>query len=302
MSAASALAKLSGTTVPTTTSTPNTASPAAAPPGQSPGVEATPPAAELSKEQLESTKFAQLSKREQAIVNEREALKKEREALEGEKNKVKEELSQFEQFKILKSKDPVAALKKLGFSESDIINFMADAGEAPKEKTPAEIATEAAQAEIAKARKEDAEKAAKTQIEYEERVVSQFKGDLSTHLKTNTEKLPFCAHREAEAEAKAFETVNQVLKDTGEMISIEQAFQMAEDYYKEDFEALQKKRNPSPESPEEPVKEEPVKSSTAPARPKTLTNAATATVASTVSKKETREEKRARLERTLRGE
>lgn len=253
--------------------------------------------------ELESTKFTALAKREQALVKEREALKREKDALESERARVKEVLTPFEQFKVLKEKDPVEALKNLGFSETDIVNFLAAE---KKEPTMEEKAAAAAKGEIENFRKEQAEKESKVQAEKNIQLIKSFENQITNTITKEADKFEYCNFYGKIAEAQIMETVQQVLIDTGDLISAKEAAQMVEDMYEAEDKAMSeriKKRKPLVPEPVQVIPDAPLKPSVAgvPPKPKSLTNAATATVATTVNRKETSEQKRARLEEALRS-
>lgn len=261
-------------------------------------------------EDLQSSRFAAIAKREAKLVKDREEWAKirdqEKAEIEKLKGELKEKLTPIEKFQVMRSQDPVAALKELGFSDTDIINFMAQSEK--RELTPEEKAKLAAQEEIEKFRREEAEKAAKAETERNDQIISKFRSDIKAQIQKEAEKYEFCAFYDDVAVQKVFDHIEKVAKETQELIPIEQALAEVEAYYEEEDRLLSekvKKRNKGGvvgEEKKEETKTDSKKEEKAPPPPKTLTNAATATVAGTakVEKTETRAEKRARLAEALR--
>jgi hypothetical protein len=242
---------------------------------------------------LESERFAALAKREQKNVHRELQLKKQEEELAAKQKELETKLTPFQEFEVLKSKDPVAALRGLGFSETDIFNWLADSE--PKELTPEQKAEAAAQKKIDEFRKEQLEAAQKAQAERETEVLTRFRGRIKTFLSTNKDKYEACADQGSIAEEMAYRTIEQIAKDTGEVISLDEAFQALESYYDGEYERMSKYNKFKKATEVEqvigsPKKEEPVSRGT-----KTITNAAAPTIASQVPKNETREQKRERL-------
>lgn len=262
----------------TTTPTPETATPQGAP---------TP---EAGKE-LDSSKWAAIAKREQKLVHDRLELSKRAEALAAKEKELQTKITPFQEFEAMRSKDPVAALRGLGFSETDIFNWLAN-GE-KKELTPEEKA--AAIVEEKFKERDEAEKQKQTEAEKkkEAEVISRFKGKIKSHLAANKEKYEACGDYGEIAEDAAFRLVEQVAKDTGEVISLDEAFEAVEGFYVGEYERMSqykkfKKEEPAPAPVEE---KKPVSRGTS----KTLTNTVSPTIASTVKKQESRAEKRERL-------
>ena len=101
-----------------------TAAPAPAPtaPPASPETPATASAPS------DAARFAALAKKEAQIVKDRESFKREQEAFTAQRTRVEEVLKKAQQFEELKGKDQIAALKAVGFSETEIFNLFASLG------------------------------------------------------------------------------------------------------------------------------------------------------------------------------
>ena len=267
---------------------------------------------------LTSTRFAAIEKREAKLQADREAFKKEREALETEKNAWKAKITPYEELEVLKAKDPIEAMKRLGFTETDIFNFAASHSE-KKEPTPQELAEAAAQKKIDENNARQKAESDKAAADRDERTLATFRSNIHSRLDEKKEEFEYCAHHGALAEELAFNTVRQVFADTceydkdgnvtkpGEVITPDEALAMVEKYYEEEDKAMNtiKKRaaksaveTPPPGAVQSSETEKP-KAEVSP-KPKTITNAATATSSAIAKKRETPQEKCARLENALR--
>jgi hypothetical protein len=251
------------------------------------------------KAELDSTRLNHLMKKESELVKQREAYKKEFESFQAEKEKMKEIQTKLNQFEEMKVKDPIKALKLMGFSEADLINFLS--GEEDK-STPEEKATKIAQTEIAKFKEEQAKKEQEQVEKRNSELITQFKSDINKTITSDPIKYEFCNHYGAVAEELIYDTVNEVLKESGELITTKEAAELVEEYYEESYKAMNTLKKvsataaPTTEQQLEQKKEEAKDKFLKPQPAKTLTNKTTATVASTtVFKKETPSEKKARL-------
>lgn len=266
-------------------------------PGGEPGLQATE--SQTSKvTELDSTRFAQLAKKESALQKEREQFKLEKEANAQEKEKMKQIHKKLQDFEDMKGKDPVAALKLAGFSETDLFNFMAQAED---KSTPEEKAAKAAQTEIQKFRDEESKKVTLEQERRNTEALEQFQRDINTHITSDKDRYEYCNYHGQLAEELIKETVAAVLDESGgkDLITVEQAADMVEGYYEEQDKSMStlKKRQPKVADIPASVKEEPLKAQVS-ARPasKGLSSKATATVSSTtIPRKESASEKRNRL-------
>lgn len=269
----------------------------------------TPTAGGTETQEVESTRFASLAKREAKHVAEREAWVREKEAarreLESEHAKLRDTLTPFQKFEELRKTDAVEAMKQLGFTETDIFNFMAASEK--KELTPEEKAAAAADARIKEWEEKKAQEAQLEAQNRDEAYRAKFKTDLHAHLETNKEKYEYCAFHGALAEDMAYRTVQQILNDSKgqDFITMDEAYGMVEELYEEEDKAMAnlKKRQPKLESPEavKTTPETPAKPQVSPGQPsKAVTNAASLNLASHANRNETPEQKRTRLMEKLR--
>lgn len=317
MSRESAMAKATGATAPTTPANPAanqgfvTARQAAripvpkepvqegapAPivvPAEESKIETSEPVSEVA-EGLTSDKFAHLAKKEAKLQKEREALKAEQKATAEAKVRYETVEKQFREFEELKGKDPIAAMKLAGFSDTDIFNYYANAEKEKAAKdTPEARAAAAAQAEIKKFQDEQSKKEVEAKKASDDAVIKRFKDNISKTITSDKDKYEYCNFNGIFAEDLIYLTVENVLQDTGEVISAQEAADMVESFYEEQDKAMNslKKRGIKPKEEVLPVQEV----APTPAKSKTLSNKVAPTVASTViTKRETPAEKKARL-------
>ena len=263
------------------------------------------------KDELNSSRLAIFAKKEAAIQREREALKKEREDWEkGEKAKAAEIVAKGKQFDETFSKDKLAALKMLGYSDADIINMVTAVEEKkeipslPKEEIEriAEEKTKALREELAAEKKQLAQ-------ERDERLISNLKSSIKDTIKNKAEKYDYCNFEGEEAESQAYEFIVHELKETkgAHLLTVDEALEMTEEYYemrdKARLEAVKKRAAANPSAPPaapSATKDGQIPRSNIPVRPKTLTNNLTATTAATVApQNESRSEKKERLAKLL---
>jgi hypothetical protein len=299
MSKATALTMLTNTTAPAPSTPPVTATN-----GGAPGLQAIPdgqtPVTEAPKE-LESTRFAHLAKKEAELVKQRETFKKEQEEIKAEREKMREIHKKLQDFEELKAKDKLAALRLAGFTDNDIFEMFAQQEDT---RSPEEKAAQAAQTEINKFKDEQKKAQDEAQQARNTQVINNFKKDITVAISSDKDKYEYCNHFGPEAEDLIYETVTKILSDEGELITIQEAADMIESFYENQDKSMAtlKKRQPKVEAPAtevQPAATAPeVKQVQAPVRPasKTLSSKTTATVASTtVTRRETPAEKRARL-------
>lgn len=264
-----------------------------------PTVDATPPGQDTPQQiaQLDSTRFSHLAKKEAELQRQRAELKQGQTQLMTERQKMQEIQTQLNSFNELKTKDPVAALKHLGFSETDLFNFIA----AQEDRaTPEEKAQKAVQTEIQKFKDEQSQKEQELINRRNTETLQEFRQNITKTISSDPETFEYCNYHGPLAEDLIYETVAAVLETEKVVISVKEAAEMVEKYYEDqdnDMKTL-KKRQPKVE---EPVKQPPeqIKPQVSP-RPmpaRTLSSKTGATIASTVSKpvNETHDQKKARL-------
>lgn len=266
---------------------------------------------ESAPDELVSSRIAQIAKKEARYQEEMNKFKQERESFMKEKTEFEPLAKQWKEFQELKSKDPVAAIKHLGLSDTDFINFVAAQEDT---STPEEKARKIVDAEIAKFRQEQEQEKQKTVQERHTDTITGFKKNIDVTVKTNNDKLEFCNFYGEAAQDLIFETVNTAFQedlkenpDATPMTAMEAA-ELVEQYYEDQWKQMGGLKKAKPETKvEEPVakKEEPLKAEVSPGRPihKTLTNrvAPSTPAAAPERKMESREQKRQRLIDALRS-
>lgn len=280
------------------------------PPPMAPAVETqveTPP----QPQALKSDQFAREARQEAERVRKMEALNKERAEFDAEKKQAQEALKIARQFEETRKSDPVAALKLIGFTEAEIINWMA--AQETEELTPDQVAKKTAQEIIDAKFKERDELEAKRQkeiaVQRDNQIISGFRSDISKVIESDKTKYEYCAWHGPAAEELIYETVFEIVKQSKgtEIITAEEAAQMVENYYEEQDKAMSKlkKRIPVQAAPPAPPKQpERTRTVTPPRSSRTLTNQATVTSASVAkasTRFESKSEKRERLIEALRS-
>jgi hypothetical protein len=272
------------------------------------------------QDELQSSRLAILAKKEAKIQREREEFQRQREAWLQEKKQADEYLKRGKEFDETRKTDPVAALKMIGFTDAEIMNYLA--GQASKaDPTPEDIARKAAQEEIEKLKIEQTEAQKKQEEARNERLVTNLKSQISNAIKSEAEKFEYCAFEGPAAEDLAYEIIVETLKESDELITAEEALALAEDYYEmrdKEMTKLRKRQagqpveaavpptaleiNTEKEAPSSMKRGLPPKSNVAPPqRAKPLTNQITANAPSvSAPRRETREEKKERLAEALR--
>lgn len=263
------------------------------------------------KDELVSSRIAQIARKEAKYREEQESLKREREELHKSKSEFDPFYAKYKEFESMRAKDPVAAIKMLGFSDTDYVNFVA----AQEDKsTPEERAAKIADAKIAEFKAEQAKEKQSEEAKRNEESINGFKKNIGITVKTDSDRFEMCNFYGEAAQDLIFQTVQEAYQEDlktnpqAEPMSAEAAADLVEAYYLEHAESLTKLKKMT-KAPPEPVIEPKVERTTtkvempkaevSPMPPKTLTNRVGATVASTAPKMETRAEKRERLIRAL---
>ncbi len=239
-------------------------------PVEAPVAPVIPVAPKAPEKNVTTERFLQLSKKEAALVKEREGLRKEMEAFkaqQSENDKYRKAYEMVNEIAELQKTDEIAAMRKAGFSDNAIMNLLAQAED---NSTPEEKAVKMAQKEIEKFRMEETQKqqagekrAQEARQKEEERTIAQFKTSIDNHVSNASEQLEYCKFYGEQAAGLIYDTISSILQDSGEMISIDEASKLVEDYYEEQDKAMNSLRKRSSywtkkiETPAKP-KEEPV--------------------------------------------
>lgn len=249
----------------------------------------------------DAARFEQLAKKEAAIVKEREAIKREREEFEAKVQAKKDRLEMLEAFESKRGSNPVDAIKSLGFTDTEVYNFLASKD--AEKNDPVNQAKLAAQAEIAVFKEQQTAEQKRAQAEQNKTIINQFKQNISKEVKSDPEKYEYINHEGASAEALIYSTVEKVLELEGEMISIKEAMDLVENYYEEKDKAMSaiKKRTPKEAVADAKEKIADLKETQSKQQTKTLSNKIASQVSTTSKKQESASEKRTRLMNILRN-
>jgi hypothetical protein len=310
MSKESALAMLTGNPTPTVPSNPIPTIPPVLE-----GQTSTP----TEHTELKSAPFSHLAKKEAELVRKREEFKKEQETWSQERARLADAKQKYDDYLKAKETDPVGALKILGFSETDLFNYLANQQpqELTSEQKAAQAAEKAAEAKIKEFQDNQLKKEKEAQDAQDRGLIEGFRNEVKDAIQKNKDKYEYCSYFGKPAEDLAYEITLAVVKESNgeDVITAEEAVRLAEEYYEEEDRAMSqlKKRQPKVETPTQ-QKTEPTRTRTVtPGHPnadqpkptvnKSRTLAGTAsTIASTrVSRNETKEQKRERLIEALRN-
>ena len=252
--------------------------------------------------QLESTRFAHLAKKESELVKRQEEIKRQREEFLKDKEQVDLIKTKATEFESLKEKDPIAALKMLGFTETQLFNYLSEQNLSPEQK-----AEKAAMSKIQefedrqkKAQEEQVRLQAEAEAKRDQEAISSFKQTINQQIQKEKDKYEYVAFHGPVAEELVFNTIEEIFTKENKVVPLHEALQLVEDYYegldKEMTEKVQK-RKPKEEAVAEAKEKltEALRPEVNPMPQKTLSNKATATSASQIPRPETRDQKRQRL-------
>ncbi len=269
--------------------------PAIAPAQTQPDSAGTPSAAE---------RFAHLAKKESELVKQKQAMAAEREKIELARQK----LAKFEEDK---KTNPVQALKDLGFSETDIFNYMAE-GQKP-EPTPQELAQQIAEKTVEarlKAYQDEQEQKQKAiEAQTNKQLVQNFRGELGKVMEADKAKYKHANFHGLPAQELAYELVAQIVKDSNgeDIISAREAMDMVEQHYRDQYaeaKAALEEQAAAEVTPERSRTVTPADPTNQPkpavSKTRTLTNDVSPSLNSLNRRIETREQKRERLMNALR--
>lgn len=293
--------------------------------GLSPGLDVPQESAPiLEAKGIDSDRFAALAKKEAARLQkekEWEAKKaKEYAELEDSKGKIKDFYEKAKTFEEKRAQGQlVEAFKAVGLTDTEIFNMLVEIGEGKKPPTPEEIARTAAQEELAKFEEKQTKAAEEARKAKEQTLVSQYTTQISNAISKNPEKYEYANYYGEAAKELAMEFATANAKMNDELLSPEEIAQAVEEYYEEQdklMAAAIKKRNPPQTGAEQKVEAAdrnfvkkvertrtlaPQAGQPLPPPMKTLTNKIAATAASTITRKETFEQKKERLIASLKN-
>jgi hypothetical protein len=265
------------------------------------GGEGEPESRPAPSPELKSRAFSHLAKKEAE-------LQKQRQEIAAERQQIQSAAAEYQKYLQLKQTDPIGALKVLGFSETDIFNYMA--AQQPVELSPEEKAVKAAEAaaeaKIKAFEDGQAKKEREAQEQADKKVIDSYRNNVSKVIQSDPSKFEYCSYHGSAAQELIYETVKHIVDSSqGEDVPTPQeAAMLIEQFYEDEDKAMSttiKKRQPKTDvTSDQPLKaevspktSERTRTMQQPAR--TLTPRATATVASTTKMTETFAQKRERL-------
>lgn len=265
-----------------------------------------------------SSEFAKMAKKEAERVRREQDFKKQQEEFAKEREQVQKIKAEYDNFQQTKVKDPVAAMKQLGFTETEIFNWLANEAkpEMTAEEKAAKAAADATEAKLKEFQELQTKREQEAQIQKDQKLVQNFRSEIAKTVSANKNEFKLSALNGSVAEELAYETVVETLKASNgeDLLSPKEAMEMVENYYKGVYEDMKKALEPAQEaSPPVETKKQPERSRTVsapagstPVKPsishtRTLTNQATQTMASSAARRnETASQKRERLIERLR--
>jgi len=252
-------------------------------------------------DEMQSTRLAIFAKKEAQLQREREALKAERESWLKEKQQADQYLQKGREFDEIAKTDKIKALRMIGWSDEDIVNIIAETSN--KQVDPIEEARKIATEETRKLREELEQEKIKAEQSRNQQLITRLKSDIANTISQKAEQFEICSFRGVEAQEQAYEIILENLKQFNELLSVDEALAMTEEFYENEGRALQqlKKFQTKQEQIAEPIANQTTKTTTTQpqSKSKTLTNSATATTAGIINRRETQSEKKERLIKAL---
>lgn len=247
-----------------------------------------------------------LLKKEVRLVKEQEAFKLKQREWEEKVKRADALLERDRQFDETKKKDSFAALKMLGFTDTEIVNGLAAA--TPSEKTAEETAEEIARRVLKENNDALDVKAKEAEAKKNVEVIDRFQKSIGSMIDANPDKYEFCKFNGSAAQELIYETVAETLKDSGKLLTVSEATDLVEKYYEDRSAEMTKLKKLTPKEAVTEVKAEPKRETVVhpkiddnkPRPTKTLTNRVAPTV-TTGQRSESPSEKRERLAQVLRS-
>lgn len=196
--------------------------------------------AEPAVEKPSSSKLLDFARKEAEFAKKEVARKQEIEKLSSDYKKLEEEITYFRKAKDTYKDNPEEFLERLGISYENLTDAIIDYYDKQKQ-APATLDPESIRKEIEEqfTRKEQ-EKLAREHRQ----VIENFGKEIQQFVETNKEKLPHLTQLykpfgESESpEEFIFQIIQEYYDETGEMLSLENATQNAEEYFREEWNKL----------------------------------------------------------------
>ena len=182
---------------------------------------------------LESSRFANLAKKESELVKRQEEIKRKEAELEKLYSETAPIKTEYENFMKLKGENPIEALKKIGFTETDIFNFMSEQNLTPEQK--AEKAAMAKIKEFEDRQLKEKEEQKRLQLEAQEKAdkeaIDGFKQSINKEIANQKEKYEYINFYGATAEDLVYDTIQEIFNKEGKVAPINEVLDLVEGYY-----------------------------------------------------------------------
>ena len=255
---------------------------------EKPELEAKPEEEEEVQDPL-SKKFAALSRREKAIREKEKALESRMQELEQklqgmqqpEQAKQQEQAVQEPSIEELLKKSPMKALEKYGWDMNRLAETLLSDGKLPidmqmqlmREEIKNELKSETDALRKQLADKDEAESAAKDQ-----KIIENFKSEITDYVSGNEEKYEFIVA--SGNEDMIYETIQEYYNSHNEVLPTEEAADLVEAYLEEQAKGVFMKTKKARSYLQSESQEKPITQSSKQAKSPTLTNQASGTVPS----------------------
>lgn len=220
----------------------------------------TNPAETAGKEKPTSKQLLDYSKKEAEFIKKEVAHKAELQRIKDEHTKAQEELKFFKEFKTNYKTNPEEVLGKLGVTFDELTDAII-AYHDNKNKTPEPVSVEKVREEVLNELRKEQEAHLNQQ---RTQAIDSFQKEISSFITNNTESLPFLTtlHKQmGDSESPQeliFDIINEHYDMSGDILDIEEASKVAEEYFKGEWEKLNQnfsKRTSTNNVVEEPAKE-----------------------------------------------
>lgn len=205
-------------------------------------VEAKPEAKEAPKEADPkiASRFAALSKKEKSIREAEHALKVHQHKIQI-----------FDESQALAKSDPLALLEKIGVTFDDLANHVLDKEFGPKHETEAQKLAKIEERLSSYEQQREKERVSAEQATIN-RQITNFKGQIDSHLKANPDNYELISLNGAEHEV--YNVIEANFLETKQMLTIEEAAKMVEEYFYQQAKRLTQAKKLSIVTPQDPPK------------------------------------------------
>ena len=215
------------------------------------------PIPEVPKERV-SDRFAFLAKKEQAVVRQRQELKAQLEAMEQQKAeiaKLRQEIEGGRSKKESYRTNPLALLEEHGLSYKELTDYILNNNTVSTESQIKALQEklESVERQREQDRQEAAERAKRTAEQREQAVITEFKNEIGSFLKRETDKYELT--NLYDSSDLVYDTVEEYFAKTNKVLSIPEACDLVEAYLEKQVEKslATKKLSTKVSRPQEPT-------------------------------------------------